>query len=280
MSPDTVTAIGGTLVQHGRVSDRIYVMHLSPADLPGILDNLDALAEGEGYSKIFAKVPASALSLFIARGYVVEARVPGFFRGREDGYFASKFLDAKRRRESADPAAVLAAVREKAGDACPAAVLPEGWTCAPAAEDDADDLAALYGEVFATYPFPIADPGYLRETMAGDYRYFLVRTVDGRLAAASSAEIYRDDENVEMTDFAVHPDFRGRNLSIYLLSRMEGEMRAAGMKTAFTIARALSYPINATFARAGYAWGGTLINNTNICGGFESMNVWYRALKR
>ncbi|NMA89637.1 MAG: putative beta-lysine N-acetyltransferase [Methanoculleus bourgensis] len=277
MSPDTVTTIGGTLVQHGRLSDRIYVMHLSPADLPGILDDLDALAESERYSKIFAKVPASALSSFISRGYVVEARVPGFFRGREDGYFASKFLDAKRRWESGDVAAVLAAVREKAGDGCPV-VLPEGWTCAPAAEDDADDLAALYGEVFATYPFPIADPGYLRETMAGDYRYFIVRTEDGRLAAASSAEIYREDENVEMTDFAVHQAFRGKSLSGYLLSRMEEAMRAAGMKTAFTIARALSYPINSTFARAGYAWGGTLINNTNICGGFESMNVWYRTL--
>jgi len=41
-----------------------------------------------------------------------------------------------------------------------------------------------------------------------DYRYFIVRTEDGRVAAASSAEIYREDENVEMTDFAVHPDFR------------------------------------------------------------------------
>ena len=109
-------------------------------------------------------------------------------------------------------------------------VLPPGWTCAPAAEDDADDLAALYGEVFATYPFPIADPGYLRATMAGDYRYFIVRTEDGRLAAASSAEIYREDENVEMTDFAVHQAFRGKNLSGLLLSRMEEEMRAAGMR--------------------------------------------------
>jgi GNAT superfamily N-acetyltransferase len=109
-------------------------------------------------------------------------------------------------------------------------VLPPGWTCAPAAEDDADDLAALYGEVFATYPFPIADPGYLRATMAGDYRYFIVRTEDGRLAAASSAEIYREDENVEMTDFAVHQAFRGKNLSGLLLSWMEEEMRAAGMR--------------------------------------------------
>lgn len=277
MRADTVTTIGSTVVQHGRVSDRIYVMHLSPADLPGILDDLDALAETGGYSKIFAKVPASAFSLFIARGYIAEARVPRFFRGREDGYFAAKFFDAERRRESADTAAVLAAVRAKADERRPA-VLPPGCTYSMATEDDADDLAALYGEVFATYPFPIANSGYLRETMAGDYRYFIVRAADGRLAAASSVEICREDENVEMTDFAVHPDLRGRNLSGFLLSRMEEAMRAAGMKTAFTIARALSYPINATFARAGYAWAGTLVNNTNICGGFESMNVWYRTL--
>lgn len=279
MTTDTVAAIGDTVVQHGRLSDRIYVMHLSPRDLPGILDDLDALAQAEGYTKIFAKVPASALPLFFARGYVVEARVPGFFQGREDGCFAAKFLDAERRQESADPAAVLAAVRANAEERRPA-VLPPGWTYSVATEDDAGDLAALYGEVFATYPFPIDDAGYLRGTMAGDYRYFVVRAGDGRLAAASSAEIYRQDENVEMTDFAVHPDFRGRNLSGFLLSRMEEEMRAAGMKTAFTIARALSYSINITFARAGYAWAGTLVNNTNICGGFESMNVWYRALER
>jgi len=47
---------------------------------------------------------------------------------------------------------------------------------------------------------------------------------------------------------------------------MEEVMRAAGMRTAFTIARGLYYPINSTFAR-GYPHGGTLTNNTSICGG-------------
>jgi len=116
--------------------------------------------------------------------------------------------------------------------------------------------------------------------MTGDYRYFIVRTKDGRLAAASSAEIYPADGNVEMTDFAVHPDFRGKSLSALLLLRMEEAMRAAGMKTAFTIARALSYPINAVFARVGYTWAGTLVNNANICSEFKSMNVWCRTLVR
>ena len=90
-------------------------------------------------------------------------------------------------------------------------------------------------------------------------------TPSGR-AVTSSPEIYREDENVEMTDFATHPGCRGRNLPGYLLTLMEEVMRAAGMRMAFTIARGLSYPINSTFARAGYLYGGTLTNNTSICG--------------
>lgn len=67
MTTDAVTTIGSTVIQHGRLSDRIHVMHPAPGDLTGILDGL---AEAEGYSEIFAKVPASALLLFLARGYV------------------------------------------------------------------------------------------------------------------------------------------------------------------------------------------------------------------
>ncbi|HOM70936.1 MAG TPA: putative beta-lysine N-acetyltransferase, partial [Armatimonadota bacterium] len=50
------------------------------------------------------------------------------------------------------------------------------------------------------------------------------------------------------------------------------------MKTAYTIARSLSYGMNITFAKQGYQYAGTLTNNTNICGHMESMNVWYKHL--
>jgi beta-lysine N6-acetyltransferase len=36
--------------------------------------------------------------------------------------------------------------------------------------------------------------------------------------------------------------------------------------------------MNVTFSRAGYTFTGTLINNTNIGGSIESMNVWYKRL--
>ncbi len=277
MPADTITTIGGSVVQHGPCNDRIYVMSLSAGDLPGIVDRLDALAKEAGYSKIFAKVPASALDLFLTAGYVTEACVPRFFRGREDGYFMAKYFDPGRSRDEGGIDDVLSAAQARAGDRRPCS-LPPGYACVPATPADAPEIAALYGEVFDTYPFPIHDPGYIVRTMGGQIRYFCIRTGDGRIAAVSSSEMDAAARNVEMTDFATLPGYRGMGLAGCLLARMEEEMREEGCVTAYTIARSSSFPINVTFARAGYTYGGTLKNNTNICGTFESMNVWYKRL--
>lgn len=146
-----------------------------------------------------------------------------------------------------------------------------------AGETDAERLAALYAQTFATYPFPIDDPAYLRSAMSENVRFFLVER-DGEVVGASSAEMDPAGKNVEMTDLAVSPSCRGLGLSGHLLHLMEREMRRAGMLVAYTIARAAWEPVNRLFAGAGYRYGGTMINNTQICGRCESMHLWYRRL--
>lgn len=59
---------------------------------------------------------------------------------------------------------------------------------------------------------------------------------------------------------------------------METYMKENQVKTAFTICRAGPLQINRLFSGFGYQFGGTLIKNTNICGTFESMNIWYKSL--
>jgi hypothetical protein len=59
---------------------------------------------------------------------------------------------------------------------------------------------------------------------------------------------------------------------------MDDHAKEAGLRVAFTIARALSFGMNITFARRSYQYAGTLINNTQIAGSIESMNVWYKTL--
>ena len=82
-----------------------------------------------------------------------------------------------------------------------------------------------------------------------------------------------------MTDFATLPSHRGRGLATHLLGRMDGAARTAGERVAYTIARAVSFGMNITFARRGYAFGGTLVSNTQIGGAIESMNIWYKVLQ-
>ncbi len=55
---------------------------------------------------------------------------------------------------------------------------------------------------------------------------------------------------------------------------MEMKLEQEGIRTLYTIARAVSPGMNITFSKLGYIYNGCLINNTQICGSLESMNVW------
>ena len=81
-----------------------------------------------------------------------------------------------------------------------------------------------------------------------------------------------------MTDFAVLPEYRGQNLAFRLLVKMEQEMKYANIKTVYTIARLKVPGMNKTFLKSGYKFTGTLLNNTNIGGSIESMNIYYKHL--
>ncbi len=278
LSPDTIVVRGKSKYQHGPSNDRVYLMKLDPGDCPALIEEVEALAKEKGYSKIFAKTGAFARPDFLDRGYVEEAHVPNFYHGREDAYFWGKYVDPARatdsRRDTVEE--VLAAAKEKRGQ-IEKPLLKEGFTWRIAREQDAEGMVDVYKVVFETYPFPIHDPSYLRKTMNENIVYFVALDGD-RIVAVASSEMDEEGSNVEMTDFATLPECRGSGIAVYLLHEMELAMRQRGIRTAYTIARALSFGMNITFSKLGYQFAGTLINNTNISGQIESMNVWYKPL--
>ena len=278
MARDTVIRLGSSAVQHGSCNDRVYLMSLAPEDTDMIIPAMEEMAKTYHYSKLFAKVPNSAKDRFCAAGYQVEAHIPGMYGGADDGWFLARFPEPAR-ADPGDAAPLTDDVLKCAGlpSVCENASMASGFVIQEAQTEDADALAELYANVFESYPFPIHDPDWLRKTMDDGIRYFAVWK-DGQVVAASSAEMDIPGKNAEMSDFATHPEYRGEGLCPALLAAMEGTMRRSGILTVYTIARAAFYPINITFARAGYQFGGTLINNTHICGAFESMNVWYKSL--
>ncbi len=276
--PDVIESLGGSLIQHGNLNQRIYVMRLDPADCPDIITALRDLALARRYTKTFAKVPESLSSLFLDQGYSVEARVPGFFQGQIQADFLAFYLDEKR-KIPARPGLIQEVIdqAEKKHGQGLSSDQNGSWRIEPMTRELAEPMAELYARVFQSYPFPIHDAEYLRETMQNHVIYLGARNRE-TLGALASAEMDRTSLCAEMSDFACLPCFRGHNLSVRLLEAMIFRMNQEGIRTLYSIARSVSYGMNIAFAKTGFCFGGTLINNTHISGGLESMNVWYKHL--
>ncbi len=276
---DKIEYMGHSLIQHGKINDRVYLMKTCRDDYPQILEQLCALAAARDYSKIFAKVPSWAKRGFERRGYKTEAHIPQFYHGTEDAFFMAKYLDSSRERVA--DTKLFDRIIDTAQSTKPlppdAMRLDSGFRGGLMAPQDAREMAEVYKKVFETYPFPIHNPAYLADTMGKNIVYFGIRENE-KLVAVSSCEMDEQAKNVEMSDFATLPKYRAKGLASHLLMRMEDAMRQRGMITAYTIARAESYGMNITFALHRYIFSGTLRNNTNIFGGIESMNVWYKTL--
>jgi putative beta-lysine N-acetyltransferase len=268
----------GSFIQHGSCNDRVYLMKTGVEASELLPDTLISIAEERGYSKIFAKIHSKSKENFINAGFVEEAVVPNFFSGKDTGIFMGCYITAERSNEPAyklyedNLSLALAKKNNKIS-----ALDTERFLLRPCKEEDVERMAEIYTVVFPSYPFPIHESEYLLETMRSYVDYFCIEA-EGKIVALSSAEMDLKNSNVEMTDFATLPDWRGNGFGIHLLKRMERNVKEKGVKTAYTIARAASAGMNITFAKSGYIFAGRLINNTNISGTIESMNVWYKSL--
>jgi putative beta-lysine N-acetyltransferase len=275
---DIVISLGKSLIQHGFFNDRIYLMKIHPDDADIISQYITDLLTNYNYAKIVMKIPKSLEDAFKSVDTVQEARIPGFYQGDEDALFLSRFIETARARDDAYNKIKknIQISREKTSP--PSRIVePLEWTIRKATIDDISQICALYQRTFETYPFPIQEWDYLNKIMNDGVHLFVGETSDV-IIAAGSCEVDRYASAVEMSDLAIDAAYKGWGLSKQLLSYMEQQMKEEGIKTTYTICRGEPLPVNRLFARAQYQYGGTLINNTNICGKIESMNVWYKTL--
>lgn len=277
---DKITTYGNSSIQHGHHNERIYLMHLAQEDMPEILDNLDTLAKSHSYAKIFAKVPKKFQDLFASNHYISEGMIPKFFENETDCVFMAKFFNSIRSlplNQDQNETIIKLALSKKTAALSQIPPLPNGYTLRVATPADCKNMSNLYATVFESYPVPVFDACYIKKTMEENMVYFGIWKEE-ELVALSSCEICVEDKNVEMTDFAILPNNRDLKLSHILLDYMEAEMIKRGIKTAYTIARAESTAMNCTFGKNNYTYAGTLVQNTQIAGKLEDMNLWFKSL--
>jgi len=267
----------GAIIQHGHYNDRIYVMKVAEDFSTKLPVKLISMAKKNNYSKIFVKIASKKIECFTKAGYAIEASVPKLCN-QDTGVFLAFYLNEKRLQEDKSELYaknIILALDNKKKQM--PTLDTKRFLIRLCNKGDINCMVKIYKKVFVSYPFPIHESEYIWKTMNENIDYFCIQA-GGEIIALASAEKDPIASNVEMTDFATLPKWRGNNLSVHLLSRMENEVKSQGIKTAYTIARAASAGMNITFSKMGYTFGGRLINNTNISGTVESMNVWYKQL--
>lgn len=278
MKLDKIVDYYGSVIQHGEYNDRVYIIKINPDKYKETLIEAEKLAQKNNYGKIFAKVPFSLGNIFEENDYHLEATVPEFFKNGEECLFFAKYFkdekmedlqeeDNENNLERAFNSTLRNNEKEELSDS----------KISIASEKDAGKISELLGEVFTTYPFPVFNKEYILKTMKDNVKYYCYYDED-TLVGVSSSEKDSVNKNAEMTDFAVKEEYRGKRISSALLRKMEEDLVEEGYKVLYTIARAASLGANVIFAKKGYVFSGKLINNTNISGNIESMNVWYKKI--
>ena len=275
---DRIENIRGSIIQHGPHNNRIYLMRLNTVDIHGLIATLDDMALKNGYGKIFAKISSPAWNAFKSADYTKEAVVPKFFAGKTDGFFISKYFSAERQKVPNVEKLLRYVKQVKEGSAnnkpLNARATRDVVSCKPS---DTEEMSAIYQQVFKSYPFPIQKPMYLKRIMKEGVLYFCIH-IEGRIVAIAASEIDLVSKNAEMTDFATLPKWQGMGFAGMLLGHMDKKICKLGIKTAYTIARAVSHGMNSVFKNSGYNYAGLLKNNSQICGSIQSMTVWYKHL--
>lgn len=256
---------------------RLKVLDFS-GDIAGICERLEYLARQNEFDKIFIKAGADEWQRFLTHGYMLEGIILHYFNG-EDAYVVSRFLSRERINS---PTLIEEAELIQGLMASPRAqkplALPPGYSLSIATEEDIPQVALLYSHIFETYPAPLTMPDFLLSTMRRDVVYMVIKDAEGNVVSAASADVDRAHGNAEMTDCATFPTERGKGLMAILLSALELELRQRGIACAYTMARATAPSMNKVFYNLEYEYCGRLINNCDISGGFEDINIWSKRL--
>lgn len=267
---------------HLKVTKDHFNQRLKVEDYRGnikyITDFIDDLCLENKYAKAIVKTRLEDVPFLIQEGFILEAVFKRYFNGN-DAIAMTKYYEPTRRNSDKwvkeDEILKKVLVLDKL---TPSFSVPKNYKLRQATDKDAEQLANLYSKVFEIYPTPLNNPDYIKEVMQEDTVFYVILDEKDQLISAASAEINFTYHNAELTDCATLPEFRKLGLMKLLLKRLEEELISKRIFCSYSIARALSFGMNAAFHQLSYTYTGRLANNCYIFDKVEDMNVWVKDL--
>ncbi|MFL8937088.1 putative beta-lysine N-acetyltransferase [Rossellomorea oryzaecorticis] len=272
-------------IEQSKLSAALYLdemnkrirVDLARGDLTSLLTYVENKAATFPCEKIIFKAREHQFRTLLEKGFVYEGMISHYFNG-DRAHFLSRFLRKERRSSNhwSEEDAILSSVQNLGVKPF---VKNDDHPILLAGSGDAAELATLYKEVFQVYPVPLQDPAYIKDAMGKGTIFVCIRE-NNQIISAASAEIDDQHHNAEVTDCATLPQYRKGGYMKSLIMKLEEELLLRGIFCVYTIARALSFGMNAAFHQLGYQYGGRLANNCYIYDKLEDMNIWEKDLGR
>ncbi|MFB3163104.1 putative beta-lysine N-acetyltransferase [Neobacillus sp. 179-J 1A1 HS] len=242
-----------------------------------VLEKAEELARMHHAEKLIMKVRSEDFFHLLEKGLQPETVVDRYFLG-SDAHFFSKFYTVERKKNEhwiTEDGMIHSIYQLDSSFDKP--YPPKEYELKKADESCAEELSGLYREVFQIYPTPLHDPDYVKKTMKEGTVYY-VFFHQGKIVSAASAEVNSFYKNAELTDCATLKEHRKYGLMKIILRELEGELKQQGIYCAYSIARSLSFGMNAVLYQLGYKYRGRLMNNCYIYDKLENMNMWVKNL--
>jgi len=242
-----------------------------------MIEELGRLTTEYNAKKLIVKAKSKDVEKFLSNGFIIEAIIKGYYSGN-DAYLMVVYHDNERRTSDKwiEEDDILQGAL-KLSTTYETKELDPVFEVSLSKDTDAKQLATLYDDVFETYPTPMNEEEYIQQVMEEGTVFYQIKK-DGNIVSAASAEVNDKYHNAEITDCATRPEFRRYGFMKILIKALEEELVKKGIFCAYSLARSLSFGMNASFHQLGYDYTGRLIKNCDISGNFEDMNVWVKDL--
>lgn len=244
-----------------------------------ICEKAEMLAKQYKAEKLIIKARKEHYFQFLEKCFQSEGVIDGYFLG-SDCYFFCKYYEAERKSNThwITEDEIIGNVQnlEKSTEVI---TPPSDYQLKKIEKKDAPKLASLYKEVFQIYPTPLHNPDYIIKTIDEGTIYYSYQVGD-QIVSAASAEVNHFYKNAELTDCATLPQHRKHGLMKIILEQLENELLQHSIFCSYSLARSLSFGMNAVLHQLGYSYRGRLMNNCYIYDKLEDMNVWVKDLAK
>jgi putative beta-lysine N-acetyltransferase len=255
-------------------NNRLKISDNNKLDLKDIEEVIDYSKKNK-FTKILVNSKLVNIKGYIGCGFLMEGFIKGFFKGEDAcclSYFLNKDRNFSLNKEKEDE--IIRKCFENTNKIKSNKNL-KGLEIRTLLEDDILQMINLFKKVFKTYPTPVFDKNYLLSVI--DKKILFKGIFENNiLISMASADLDNDNLNCEITDCATNENYRGRGFLGILIDSLEEEVKERGYKCLYSLSRAINYGINSSLSKKGYYYCGRLVNNCDICGGFEDMNIWVK----